>query len=197
MYGSALKPEEGGGAGSGDGDGGLSRTSTRGTEAVMRSIFNHFDRDKSGKITQDEMNQLIKVIYELQLACSNDPWYQADRPAVLMSAETKVRTKEENASLLFVFLRHPFILKVITLPRQVRDKRRCKALKKRDAFCSQWRVEARLIFERADTDGSGAVDFQEFVHAAHGMPGRTDLIEPRLCYGCYQMSRDCFLSPAK
>lgn len=35
---------------------------------------------------------------------------------------------------------------------------------------TKWSVEARLIFQRADTDGSGAVDFDEFSHAAHGMP---------------------------
>jgi len=35
---------------------------------------------------------------------------------------------------------------------------------------TKWSVEARLIFQRSDKDSSGAVDFEEFSHAAHGMP---------------------------
>ena len=59
----------------------LSRTTTRGTAGVLRSIFDYFDQDKNGKIDQNEMTELVKSIYELQLACSHDPWYQADRYA--------------------------------------------------------------------------------------------------------------------
>ena len=100
-------------------DGGtLTRQLTRGTAAVLRSIFDHFDADSNGRIDEEEMTTMIKMIYELQLSCTSG---QVD-PAVRMSAETK------------------------------------------------WRVEARLIFERADAEGDGGIDYEEFVHAAQGMP---------------------------
>jgi hypothetical protein len=35
---------------------------------------------------------------------------------------------------------------------------------------TKWRVEARLIFEKADKDGSGAIEFDEFLMAAACMP---------------------------
>ena len=35
---------------------------------------------------------------------------------------------------------------------------------------TKWEVECRLIFERADIDRSGSIDFDEFVAAANGMP---------------------------
>ena len=35
---------------------------------------------------------------------------------------------------------------------------------------TKWDVETRIIFERADTDDSGGIDFDEFVAAAQLMP---------------------------
>ena len=43
-------------------------------------------------------------------------------------------------------------------------------VQRRTSAETKWSVEARLIFQRADADGSGAVDFDEFSQAAHGMP---------------------------
>lgn len=155
-YGSAVQrtlsavPSSGGGS---EGNISLSRTSTRNTAAVLRSIFDHFDHDKNGEIDQKEMTELVKTIYELELACSKDPWYQADRYMI----ESSTIVHHNCISNGFC------TLKYVIVRSSDRDDRRLSAETK-------WTVEARLIFQRADTSGSGAVDFDEFSHAVHGMP---------------------------
>jgi hypothetical protein len=66
----------GGGAevGGGASSAALERTITNHTKITLFAIFDHFDTDRSGALEQEELLEMLKTIYGMQLASSADPW---------------------------------------------------------------------------------------------------------------------------